>query len=115
MCCRRKYQQQSVQAVLPVQPQQLSGCAARRQQRRQLRALAVNSLPIVETSTVLQPNFPISHWTEYKPRTMAGMLFVGVALGLQEGGKKIREKRDERKAKKAALAGLTLLCYDGKY
>jgi len=28
---------------------------------------------------------------------------MGIALGLQEGGKKIKEKRDERKAKKAAL------------
>ncbi|KZM18331.1 uncharacterized protein EKO05_0000271 [Ascochyta rabiei] len=35
---------------------------------------------------------------------MAGILVMGVALGLQEGGKKIKEKRDERKAKKAALA-----------
>ncbi|KAJ4411882.1 hypothetical protein N0V91_001019 [Didymella pomorum] len=34
---------------------------------------------------------------------MAGILVMGVALGLQEGGKKIKEKRDERKAKKAAL------------
>ncbi|KAG9206413.1 hypothetical protein G6514_003244 [Epicoccum nigrum] len=34
---------------------------------------------------------------------MAGILVMGIALGLQEGGKKIKEKRDERKAKKAAL------------
>lgn len=31
---------------------------------------------------------------------------MGIALGLQEGGKKIKEKRDERKAKKAALVSL---------
>lgn len=31
---------------------------------------------------------------------------MGIALGLQEGGKKIKEKREERKAKKAALVSL---------
>ncbi|KAF2631673.1 hypothetical protein BU25DRAFT_488242 [Macroventuria anomochaeta] len=35
---------------------------------------------------------------------MAGILVMGVALGLQEGGRKLKEKRDERKAKKATLA-----------
>ncbi|KAF3010766.1 hypothetical protein E8E13_007558 [Curvularia kusanoi] len=37
---------------------------------------------------------------------MAGILVMGIALGLQEGGKKIKEKRNERKAKKAALAAV---------
>lgn len=41
---------------------------------------------------------------------MAGILVMGVALGLQEGGKKIKEKRDERKAKKAALVGFDFIC-----
>jgi len=39
---------------------------------------------------------------------MAGILVMGVALGLQEGGKRIKEKRDERKAKKLALVGFEL-------
>jgi hypothetical protein len=34
---------------------------------------------------------------------MAGILVMGIALGLQESGKKIKEKRNERRAKKAAL------------
>lgn len=42
---------------------------------------------------------------------MAGILVLGVALGLQEGGKKFKEKRDERKAKKAALVGLDFNAY----
>lgn len=99
MCCSSKRQQQLLQASLPVQNQQLSRCAARRQQRRELRALAAS----LEADLVFQSTAPRPHWTEYQPRTMAGILVMGVALGLQEGGKKIKEKRDERKAKKAAL------------
>jgi hypothetical protein len=38
---------------------------------------------------------------------MAGILVMGVALGLQESSKKLKGKLDERKAKKAALASLT--------
>lgn len=34
---------------------------------------------------------------------MASILVIGVALGLQEGGKKVKMKREERKARKAAL------------
>ncbi|KAF9696490.1 hypothetical protein EKO04_005508 [Ascochyta lentis] len=104
MCCRRSQRQRLLQAGLPVQPQQLSGCAARRQQRRELKALAVNDLSVVDKGLFLQSAAPYPHWTEYQPRTMAGIFVMGVALGLQEGGKKIKEKRDERKAKKAALA-----------
>ncbi|KAJ4317253.1 hypothetical protein N0V94_005018 [Neodidymelliopsis sp. IMI 364377] len=103
MCCRRKQQQRYLGAGLPVQYEQLSQCAARRQQRRELRALAANSSSIIETTLVPQKPHPVAHWTEYQPRTMAGILVMGVALGLQEGGKKIKEKRDERKAKKAVL------------
>lgn len=102
MCCRRKQQQRLLQAGLPAQAQRLSCCAARRQ-RRELQALAVNSLPIVETGPVVQTAVSYPYWTEYQPLTMAGMLVMGAALGLQEGGKKIKEKRDDRKAKKAAL------------
>ncbi|KAJ8115757.1 hypothetical protein OPT61_g2656 [Boeremia exigua] len=104
MCCNRRQQQRLLQTGLQTQPHQLSRCAARRQQRRELRALATHSLPALHTGCVPQPATPRSHWTEYQPRTMAGILVMGVALGLQEGGRKIKEKRDERKAKKAALA-----------
>lgn len=103
MCCRRKQQQHLLQAGYPVQTQQLSKCAARRQQRRELRALAVNGSAALEKELVLRPAALHSRWIEYQPRTMAGILFIGVALGLQEGGRKIKDKVDERKAKKAAL------------
>lgn len=106
MCCRRNQPQYLLQS------RQLAKCAARRQERRELRALAVNSLPILEIENelglrqALQP-----HRTEYQSRIMAGILVMGVALGLQEGGKKIKEKRDERKAKKAALVGCEFIEY----
>lgn len=106
MCCRRNQPQYLLQT------RQLPKCAARRQERRELRALAVNSLPILEIENELGPRQALQpHWTEYQPRTMAGILVMGVALGLQEGGKKIKEKRDERKAKKAALVGCEFIEY----
>jgi hypothetical protein len=108
MCCRRNQPNYLLQAGPPSQTRQLSKCAARRQQRRELRALAVNSLPVLEKELGLRQITSQIHWTEYQPRTMAGILVMGVALGLQEGGKKIKEKRDERKAKKAALVGFGL-------
>lgn len=108
MCCRRNQPHYLLQAGLTDQTRQLSKCAARRQERRELRALAVNSLPVLEKELGLRQSTSQTHWTEYQPRTMAGILVMGVALGLQEGGKKIKEKRDERKAKKAALVGCSL-------
>lgn len=98
MCCRRKQEQRLIQAGLPLQPQRLSGCAARRQQRLAFKALALNSSPAIETSP---------HWTEYQPRTMAGIFVMGIALGLQEGGRKLKERKDEKKARKV-LVSLTL-------
>jgi hypothetical protein len=34
---------------------------------------------------------------------MAGMIVMGLAMGVHEGVKKIQDKKEERKAKKAAL------------
>jgi len=105
MCCSRNQQQHLFVAGQTIKTQQLSRCAAR-QQNRELRALSVNNSPALQTDIVIQPTSQTSRWTEYQPRTMAGILVMGVALGLQEGGKKIKEKRDERKAKKAALVSI---------
>lgn len=101
MCCRRNQSHQVPHAAL-------SRCTAKRQERREHRALALHSLPVVEIETEPRKGTSQIHWAEYQPRTMAGILVMGVALGLQEGGKKIKEKRDERKAKKAALVSLGL-------
>lgn len=103
MCCRRNQPHYLLQVGIPNQTRQLSRCAARRQERRELRVLAVYSLPVFDKELELTQSTSKIHWTDYQPRTMAGILVMGVALGLQEGGKKIKEKRDERKAKKAAL------------
>ncbi len=110
MCCSRKQQQCLLQAGLTSQIQQLSRCAAQRQQRRELKALAVSSVPALQTDLVPSSATQNHHWTEYQPRTMAGIFVMGVALGLQEGGRKIKEKRDERKAKKAALVSVCYSC-----
>lgn len=40
---------------------------------------------------------------------MAGMIVMGLAMGVHEGVKKIQDKKEERKAKKAALVCHT--CY----
>jgi hypothetical protein len=101
MCCRHRQQQRFLNTGPLPQTQRLSSCAVRRQQRRELKALAIDSRDLAHPSAT-----QVSHWTEYQPRTMAGILVMGIALGLQEGGKKIKEKRDERKAKKAALVSL---------
>lgn len=101
MCCRHRQQQRFLHTGSLPQTQRLSSCAVRRQQRRELKALAIDSQDFAHPSAT-----QVSHWTEYQPRTMAGILVMGIALGLQEGGKKIKEKRDERKAKKAALVSL---------
>ena len=101
MCCRHRQQQRFLHTGPLPQTQRLSSCAVRRQQRRELKVLAIDSQDLAHPSTT-----QVSNWTEYQPRTMAGMLVMGIALGLQEGGKKIKEKRDERKAKKAALVSL---------
>jgi hypothetical protein len=37
---------------------------------------------------------------------MAGMVVMGLAMGVHEGVKKIQDKKEERKAKKAALVRL---------
>jgi hypothetical protein len=103
MCCRNIQQQRFHRTGPLPQTQRLSSCVVRRQQRRELKALAIDNQDLAHPSTI-----QVSHWTEYQPRTMAGMLVMGIALGLQEGGKKIKEKRDERKAKKAALVSLGL-------
>lgn len=102
MCCSRKQQQRLFVAGQPIGTQQLSA----RQQYRDLRASSVNNSPSLQTDKFIQPTSQTPRWTEYQPRTMAGILVMGVALGLQEGGKKIKEKRDERKAKKAALVSM---------
>jgi hypothetical protein len=91
-CCRRKQQQRLLEAGHLVQPQRLSGCAARRQERCGFKALAANSLSVVETSLIFRLVTSGSYYAEYQPQTMAGILVMGVALGLQEGGKKIKKK-----------------------
>jgi hypothetical protein len=50
-----------------------------------------------------QVHTPRPCWIEYQPRTMAGMIVMGLAMGVHEGVKKIQDKKEERKAKKAAV------------
>lgn len=109
MCCSRKQQQHILPSGQLVQTRQVAYCGARRQQRREVKAVTVNGLSTLPTDLIPQPANQNPHWTAYQPRTMAGILVMGVALGLQEGGKKIKEKRDERKAKKAALVSFDVL------
>lgn len=111
MCCSNKRQQRLLGAGVPVQSQQLSKCAARQQQRRELKALVAS----LEADLGLQLADLRPHWSEYQPRTMAGILVMGVALGLQESAKKIKEKRDERKAKRAALVSSISNCSVNSY
>lgn len=108
MCYRRRQEQHIFLTTLRGQTQQLSRCAAQRQQRRELKVVAIDGLPALTIDLNINPvtNTPLC--SGYQPRSMAGILVMGLALGLQEGGKKIKEKRDEKKAKKVALVSLRL-------
>jgi len=79
-------------------------CATQYQQRLDLRKL-VSPVQVTfqDPSSTHQLDTPGPKWAEYQPHTMAGMIVMGLAMGVHEGVKKIQEKKGGRKAKKAAL------------
>lgn len=79
-------------------------CATQYQQRLDLRKL-VSPVQVTfqDPSSTHQLDTPGPKWAEYQPHTMAGMIVMGLAMGVHEGVKKIQDKKGGRKAKKAAL------------
>jgi hypothetical protein len=70
---------------------------------RGLRRTLPNQIRFQDLSLTHQADTSRPRWTEYQPRTMAGMIVMSLAMGVHEGVKKIQDKKEERKAKKAAL------------
>lgn len=108
MCCSERRQQRLLLQQdllqqplgLPYQPRQW-GCCYNRQQRRLLDPFEHQFLPNTpEISQVRHTNHFDS--PNYQRPAMAAMLVVGLGLGAEKLGRKISEKRLERKAKKAA-------------
>ena len=89
MCGRRR---QQGQLAFAVQPRQRGCCGSRRQSR------------LLEATKAQYPESSFLHPAPdaYQPKTMAGLIAVGIGLGAEKLGRKISEKRLEKKEKKSA-------------
>ena len=110
MCCSNRRQQrhlelQQLRLQTPVQTRQRGCCGARRQ-RRLLDEAAVDTQNHSQVSQV-----PHLGYFDQCPRTqrptMAGFIAVGIGLGVEKLGRKISEKRLEKKEKKSAAVWIS--------
>jgi hypothetical protein len=90
---RQLFQREISQQQLALQPRQRGCYGSRRAQRQalQLQAPEVS----VQQQGFYQPTYL------RPPQSMAGILAVGIGIGCEKLGRKISEKRSERKEKKA--------------
>lgn len=114
MCCSKRKQQRHLvlQQQLLLQPQVLPrqrGCCGARRQRRLLEAAVVNPQNETQVSEVAHPVYFESNPRGQRPPTMAAMIAVGIGLGAEKLGRKISEKRLERKEKKSAAVYIPLV------
>jgi hypothetical protein len=115
MCCskrvqeRRLLQQELFHQASPLEPRQRGCCGSRRAQRRAYQIEAANNTlqPVSEISTFQQRAL---EYRQHRP-TMAGMLVIGLGMGAEKLGRKISDKRLERKEKKAAVVHNLLICF----
>ncbi|CAO2652151.1 Nn.00g004340.m01.CDS01 [Neocucurbitaria sp. VM-36] len=106
MCCSKRKQQRhfALQQQLFFQPQIQSrhrGCCGARRQRGLLEAAAVDAQNHLQVSEIAQPGYFEPNQRAQRP-TMAAMIAVGIGLGAEKLGRKISEKRLERKEKRTA-------------
>jgi hypothetical protein len=92
-------QQELIDSNIAFSGQRL-GCCGARKQRNLLRELEVCCQPSKVTQFQQQASFSSSIRSYHCP--MAGILAVSIGLGAEKLGRKISEKRLERKEKKAA-------------
>lgn len=113
MCCNKRRQQHLQQQALLQNNfpagYRAGGCCGARRQRRLLRELENASQLVYPTTDVGQPRQQNVSWSEVREyrSPMAGLVAVGIAIGAEKLGRKISEKRIERKEKKAAEVGIT--------
>jgi predicted alpha/beta-fold hydrolase len=107
MCCSKRAQriqeQQLFQSSVLTNPRPRGCCSARKQRRllREIEEHATNNhhkseVVHIQPQSVFRPEF-----RQYQS-PMAGIIAVGISMGAEKLGRKISEKRLERKEKKAA-------------
>jgi predicted alpha/beta-fold hydrolase len=107
MCCskrtQRLQQQQLFQSSVLVSPRP-RGCGGARKQRRLLRELEEHASNHYHSPEVTQTQPQSAFLSEVRQHQspMAGIIAVGISMGAEKLGRKISEKRLERKDKKAA-------------
>lgn len=108
MCCSKRRQQRLqqqalLQGNLPTRNRPGDCCGARRQ-RRLLRELEAESTTKYQATVVTRSPAQEAFWSEVQNyrSPMAGIIAVSVAIGAEKLGRKISEKRLERKDRKAA-------------
>jgi hypothetical protein len=106
---QRLQQQQLLESSLPINSRP-RGCCSRKQQRvrRDLEDHAVINYRTTDANkTHSQAAFGSAVRGYHCP--MAAMIAVGIGMGVEKLGRKISEKRIERKDKKAATVGVNLI------
>lgn len=101
MCCSKRYQQQGFFQPTPLLERRARGCGTR-QAQRQIEAQSTVAL----STTLNQPYFPSLQLRPCHP--MAALFAVSIGMGAEKLGRKISDKRLERKEQRAAKVVLPL-------
>jgi predicted alpha/beta-fold hydrolase len=107
MCCSKRAQRlqerQLSQSSVPTSPRP-RGCCGARKERRLLRELEEHATNNCRSSEIaqIQPQGVFLSGFRQDQSPMAGIIAVGISMGAEKLGRKISEKRLERKDKKAA-------------
>lgn len=113
MCCNKRRQQRLQEALLQNNyptSYRTGGCCGARRQRRLLRELENANQPICQTPEVTESRQQELSWAQVREyrSPMAGLIAVGIAIGAEKLGRKISEKRIERKDRKAVEVSILL-------
>lgn len=111
MCCNRRKQQrrldlQNQLLFLPQVSPCLRSCCGARHQQKLLEAAAIDTQKYLQVSEVAQQRCFETIPHSQRP-TMAAIIAVGIGIGAEKLGRKISEKRLERKEKKSAAVRLS--------
>lgn len=105
MCCSKRRQQRLLQQQqdlliggVQYQPRQRGCCGSRRRNHNLINYSAI--APSTEITQIQQPQYFCAGRPQRQ--TMAGILIVSLGIGAEKLGRKISEKRLERKERKAS-------------